>query len=293
MSNSGRNLTSANRVFPSFGVSRSKNNHHAHNTTGQPGIPNLLHALQQQQSTSNTNNNNTAPPVSQSINKVRVMNVTHHQSGAPGEICLNTEDNLIYYYNGRKWLPLAIGNDQEFQVENGNINIIAHTVPSKTGGSVTITSGMGGFCDGAIHLNIGKENALVIDDKQVTIYDRDLVIKRGDRSIVLPIEQPVAAVMQQQPQPAPEKYELTGDETSVKTDGRKGAIVVNRSIGSDTFYFEMENDYCKGWIQLTAHCEEGGVPHVFLKSLKEGRCEIGVKALEGDLSKVIVYYHLV
>lgn len=296
MSNSGR-------VFPSFGVSKSKHNHH-HNSTAQPGIQNLSHALliQQQQQQQQQPANSGAPNQSQSGTKARVVNVSHQQSGTPGEMCLNTEDNLIYYYNGRKWVPLAINNDQEFHVENGNINIVAHTVPGKSGGNITITSGMGGFADGVINLNIGRENAIVIDEKQVVIHDRELVLKRGERTITLPIEPAISPLQLEQPlvpekkKSTPERFELSDDTTVVKTVSGKGVVQVSRAIGNEVFYFEMENDMIEvsSWIHLTAGCDEqGAVPYAFVKSMKSGRCEIGIKALEGDLTKVTVYYHLV
>ena len=297
MSNSGR-------VFPSFGVSRSKHNHH--NSSGQPGIPNLLHAaLQQQQQQQQASSNptpaaSTPAPAQQSMSKIRVMNVTHQQTGTPGEICLNTEDNLIYYYNGRKWMPLAVGNDHELAVENGNVSITAHTVPGKTGGNVTITSGMGGFADGVINLNIGKESAIVIDEKQVVIHDRELILKRGERMITLPIEAPplpAPVVIEEKKQHAPERFELSEDSTSVITTGQRGAIQINRAItNGETWSFEMENETIQGksaWIQVTAHIEEGaGVPNMFIRSVKDGRCEIGVRAMEADITKMIVYYHI-
>jgi hypothetical protein len=147
--------------------------------------------------------------------KIPILDLQNRaQSGKSqaGELVLNQQDSLMYYYTGRQWIPLAVmdmethqitellsqlinlENDRNVIIEapnTGNIRLVAGTNSRGVGGHVHISAGQGGFADGEIYLDVGGDRALTIKKPtDVSVNSGNLQIKSGN----LELEDPVACI---------------------------------------------------------------------------------------------------
>jgi len=204
-------MSNTRAALPSFGMrrrpNRSKINHEV---------------VQEQEDQSQTVAVRTATPVTKTLSPTqktppKVNAGTNTNVGTGGvNLKLNDKDSLLYYNNGKTWVPLAIvdddmrylteslseimnvQNDKTVTIEappRGNIHLKAGNNPPGGGGHVTVAAGHGGLDDGEIYFTVGGEKALtitknsdvIVNAANIHVETGDIVVKSGNIDIENPI----------------------------------------------------------------------------------------------------------
>ncbi len=162
------------------------------------------------------------PDVVENTVKIPILDLQNRaQSGQSqiGELVLNQQDSLMYYYTGHQWIPLAVMDMETHQItellsqlinlennrnviieapNSGNIRLVAGTNSQGVGGHIHISAGQGGLADGEIYYDVGGDRALTIkktsdvsvNSGNLHVDNGDLVVKSGN----LELEDPAACI---------------------------------------------------------------------------------------------------
>jgi len=312
-------MSNLTKDMPSFGMRRSvtKNKfQRSRNIEEQEGEKD--NTLEQGHTIINSNPIVNSNPISQNMTGRKL-----------GDIIFNDKDSLLYYNNGKKWVPLAINDDEIrklteslseiMNVHNdntviieapsrGNIHLKAGNNSPGEGGHVLVSAGLGGLNDGEIYFTVANEKALTITkNADLIVNSANLYIDKGDiivKSGNIEIEDPIGCINSNIKTAIVtfSSVEKTINDT-ITLEKSLAPVILNSMNSILTINLDLNvNEQISGiiknsllqensWVNVSA-VTETGCPYVWLSPPKEGEIKYNIKCLADKLTFVHLHFNV-
>lgn len=226
-----------------------------------------------------------------SSNSLQTIDLENYKQDNPGEMIINSKDEMIYYNSGEHWIPLATYdedvcavtelvnklivqdvNGTNLAIDKGNLRLQAGK--AKTGGDLYLSSGKGTMNSGRVFLNVGEDTVVKVTNKNVAITG-DIVFNEPTFGVSGPIPDTT----------------ITADGTELPTVNLNAktfilSIKLNLTPGQ-TLSGVVENKCVKddSWVSVTPVTDNTAVPFVWLNP-QDGGINYNIRSLDGELSWV-------